>query len=603
MQPKNVILKKPVLQMSMVSILMLIFTLFSGTTNAQSCTSPPSALVNGNFDTPAGAISAGNSGINNDMPGWFVSHGHPTTQTNAPRTMWMWSYRNTSNQLRGEGVYNCYDFQVGQSYLICFDLQTNGKADGATVNVDATSGFSPGTGSTAFPTGAVSEQIWQDLAAGYTYANWSTISVVYTPTVNNTQIWFYPRWDGVTPGTPAPEGNPGQAEMRIDNVSVSLINPSDTCPCDITASYSYTAGDSCSVQFNETASGNCCTNVLGYQWDFGDGTTGTGPNPNHTFPGTGTYTVCLTAVGLNADGECCTDEYCYDVYVNCDPCTCDIVPDFSFEITDCLVQFADLSAGNSCTQITGWSWDFGDGNTSSAQNPVHQYAASGTYTVCLTVSGVDASGNPCTQTICKKITVDCPSDCECFIQMDMGFDIQGCDVNFMGFADSDCDIIDWNWDFGDGNTANGQNPSHSYSSNGIYTVCLTVTLLAPDGTLCYETLCLQINITNCDRGQRVAPTQGSEAGQPGLPFEPMVYPNPSSGDVFIEFQNETEVEVEVTIYNGVMSPVETLSNESYPAGKHKLTWQADKASNAAGVYYVMIKSGHDIKLEKVVINN
>lgn len=50
-----------------------------------------------------------------------------------------------------------------------------------------------------------------------------------------------------------------------------------------------------------------------------------------------------------------------------------------------LYQFKDLSSGN----INAWSWDFGDGNSSSMQNPVHRYEQEGTYQVCLTVTDIN----------------------------------------------------------------------------------------------------------------------------------------------------------------------------------------------------------------------
>ncbi len=579
---------------------------FLNNVQAQNCTSPPSALVNGNFNLPATAIVTNSAtAINNNMPGWFVSHGDPTTQALPDRSMWMWSYRHSSGQQRGEGVFNCYDFQAGQSYLICFDLQTNGKADGATVNVQATSALSASSGAYAFPVVA-NEVIWQDLVANYDYNNWYNISVVYTPTSNYTQIWFHPLWTGTPPGTPAPQGNPSQSEMRIDNVSISPIGGGQACPCDVTADYTFTAGDTCTVQFNEASSGNCCTNVLGWQWDFGDGTTGTGANPLHTFPGSGTYTVCLTTVGLNDAGDCCTDSVCYDVTVDCDTCTCDINADFGFSVDRCRVRFEDLSTFSSCTEITGWEWDFGDGNTSTLQNPIHTYAASGVYTVCLKVFGTDGT-QECESTICYDVEVECDKDCPCVANLDFGFDINKCEVNFFGFADADCEIVGWSWDFGDGNTSTLQNPTHTYAANGIYTVCFTVIMMAPDGSLCDETICLQIEIRDCFNPDQPAPgfktTPGSGSNQvQGLPFAPRVYPNPSSGRLYVAFENETALDVHIAVYNAAMQQVATLLNGKQEAGAHTVEWAADKAEFASGTYYIMIKHGHVAKLEKVLLN-
>lgn len=566
--------------------------------HAQTCVTPPTSLVNGNFDTPA-TIGSGNAGINNDLLGWFISHGTPSTSTASPRSMWMWSYSGG-----GEGIFNCYDFQVGQSYLICFDLETNGKTDGATVNVRAASNLTISS-STAFPSGITSELIWQDLIANYTFINSTQISVVYTPTVSNTQIWFYPFWAGSPPGTPAPEGNPSQSEMRIDNVSITSIGNGQSCPCDLTADYTYTTSDSCGVQFNDASSGNCCTQVLGYQWDFGDGTTATGANPSHNFSGSGTYNVCLVTVGLNDMGDCCTDSICYDVTVNCDTCTCEVFPDFEYTVNNCKVTFGDLSTGNSCTQITNWEWDFGDGNTSTLQNPSHTYTSSGSYTVCLRVVGNNGT-EECDDIICYDVQVDCddePCPCKVFA-LDFGYDIQKCDVTFYGFGDADCEIIGWEWDFGDGNIGIGQNPNHIYGSNGTYIVCLTIVMITPDGIECRETLCLPVDITDCGDADnpsfKTAPSIGST--QNNLPFEHKVYPNPSSDKVYITFETKTALDVQIAVYDASMQHIVNLLEGNQEAGIHNIEWDSDKTDTSNGTYYIMIKQGHVVKVEKVIIS-
>lgn len=74
------------------------------------------------------------------------------------------------------------------------------------------------------------------------------------------------------------------------------------------------------------------------------------------------------------------------------------VSSFSYSAADLTVDFTDMSSNSP----NAWDWDFGDGNSSTNQNPSHTYAADGTYNVCLTASNIEATGNQA----CVSVTVD-----------------------------------------------------------------------------------------------------------------------------------------------------------------------------------------------------
>jgi PKD repeat protein len=100
----------------------------------------------------------------------------------------------------------------------------------------------------------------------------------------------------------------------------------------------------------------------------------------------------------------CTHVYVVVDYTPCTPPTADFYADDQEVCEGDTVTFTDASSGDMDT----WSWDFGDGGTSSDQNPTHQYASAGTYTVFLTVSGVCGDN---TKTIDDYITVNELPDC------------------------------------------------------------------------------------------------------------------------------------------------------------------------------------------------
>jgi PKD repeat protein len=144
---------------------------------------------------------------------------------------------------------------------------------------------------------------------------------------------------------------------------------------------------------------------------------------------------------------------------------------FSYSAIDLTVSFTDQST-DSDGEIASWSWDFGDGNSSTLQNPSHTYASDGNFTVTLTVTDDDgATGN-----VSKNVTVSTSGTTNDPPVANFTYTANGLEVTFTDTStDSDGNIIGWSWNFGDGNTSTNQNTSHTYGSGGTYTVSLTVT--------------------------------------------------------------------------------------------------------------------------------
>ncbi len=207
-------------------------------------------------------------------------------------------------------------------------------------------------------------------------------------------------------------------------------------------------------------------------WNFGDGNTANTVNSTHTYTTAGTYTIWL----YNTYSSC-IDSISQVITVNPRP-----VADFTAPVTvrceqPLTVNFQDISTGSA----TGWQWDFGDGNTSTQQNPSHTYTANGSYTVTL----IATNGFGCTDTVTK---VD-------FIQIRRpqisipALPARGCipyTLSPVAVINSLDGIIAYEWDFGDGNTSTQQNPTNTYVAQGTYTVRLIVT----SASGCRDTLLL-----------------------------------------------------------------------------------------------------------------
>ncbi len=205
---------------------------------------------------------------------------------------------------------------------------------------------------------------------------------------------------------------------------------------------------------------------LTWAWDFGDGNTGTGQNITHTFPPTpNQFTVTLTINNPNVCGG--NSSRSKTISFN------RVAPTAKFGFTtscnNLAVAFHDSSTIGTGAQIISYNWDFGDGNTSTQQNPTHNYLSFGTYTVRLIVESNDQCNSKDTMT--KTVNVAAKP------VANFSF-VNGCYTQPVQFTDLSTlaagNINNWYWDFGDGNISSAQNPLHPYLSAGTYTVKLAV---------------------------------------------------------------------------------------------------------------------------------
>jgi PKD repeat protein len=211
-----------------------------------------------------------------------------------------------------------------------------------------------------------------------------------------------------------------------------------------------------------------------WDWNFGDGGTSSEQNPSYTYTAAGNYTVTLTVTNTSAsDTATCND--CITVTEPPPPPPVAPIADFTFNPSSgeapLAVSFTDISSG----AIDSWNWNFGDGDTSSAQSPSHTYTAAGNYTVTLTVTGPGGSDTVnCFN--CIAITEPPPPPPAAPIADFTLSEIGGEAPVTVAFTDLSTGAIDtWDWNFGDSGTSSEQNPSHTYTEEGSYTVTLTVT--------------------------------------------------------------------------------------------------------------------------------
>ncbi|NPD48291.1 PKD domain-containing protein, partial [Lentimicrobium sp. S6] len=219
-------------------------------------------------------------------------------------------------------------------------------------------------------------------------------------------------------------------------------------------------------------------------WEFADGNTSTDANPNHTYAAPGTYDVILVVETTTG----CSHEIVKTVKVH-------YLPTANFEWQGGLscegdtTRFTDLSSSTGSGIIDTWNWSFGDGNTSSVQNPNHMFATPGDYPVTLTVTDI----NGCESSLTQVVAVS-QAPVSTFT-----FDNISCDslqFTSTAYEPNGQDLIAWFWDFGDpasgvNNTSTAQHPIHRFTDEGVYTVMHVVT----NEGLCSDTAFVEITIT------------------------------------------------------------------------------------------------------------
>jgi gliding motility-associated-like protein len=256
--------------------------------------------------------------------------------------------------------------------------------------------------------------------------------------------------------------NPNGCTATTDTASFVVLVKDDS----LFASFTVTKVDSCNpftatfTNTSTTNNGPAGPNVV-YTWDFGDGSSFTGPNPPlHSYLAASSYVVTLTMTDTNA----CNNPSVFTL--NIDYTSSLVASDFLMPDSICLpalVQFLDQS-----TNATTWNWTFGDGNSSTQASPTNDYTSVGTYTVFL------VAGNPTTCNLfdtTQKVIAILPTP-----TADFNWAPNPPEANKPNtFTNLSTGATNYFWDFGDGKSDTTKDPIHIYDKDGTYNVCLTAT--------------------------------------------------------------------------------------------------------------------------------
>ncbi|HEU4470904.1 MAG TPA: PKD domain-containing protein [Flavisolibacter sp.] len=242
----------------------------------------------------------------------------------------------------------------------------------------------------------------------------------------------------------------------------------------VKAGFTNTAAGPCAapaiVQFSNTSTG---PGVLSYSWNFGDGHTSQEANPIHTYSANGSYSVSLTAI--SAQG-------CRDTVLKTNLLNIGAIQS-GFSLPDTLCTGRSYSLRNTSSPMPAdFTWNFGDGSTSTASEPVKQYAGTGVYTIKL-VNDFGA----CQDSVSRQVTVIRPPQADFSVNA-----TSFCQLPATAqFQPTVAGAVSFFWHFGDGTTSTAVNPVHTYTSEGKFSVTLIVTNAAG----CSDTITKQDLIT------------------------------------------------------------------------------------------------------------
>ncbi|MGD8395931.1 MAG: PKD domain-containing protein [Candidatus Eiseniibacteriota bacterium] len=221
------------------------------------------------------------------------------------------------------------------------------------------------------------------------------------------------------------------------------------------------------IQFDGSGSFDPDGSIDTYSWDFGDGSTGSGPTPSHTYTTADNYVAVLCVKDDCGRISCC--EVSVHVAPNLPP-VCDTGGPYQTAEGSALTLDGSGSYDPDGS-IETYAWDFGDGTGTSGPQAVvsHTYADDGDYPLTLTVTDDLGSSSSCESSV---VVANVPPTC------DPGGPYagdEGSPITFTGSAsDPGADVLTYIWLFGDGDSAIGATAAHAYADDGVYTVTLTV---------------------------------------------------------------------------------------------------------------------------------
>jgi len=227
------------------------------------------------------------------------------------------------------------------------------------------------------------------------------------------------------------------------------------------------------VSFDGSGSSDIDGTIVGYSWNFGNGQSGSGLTPSATYAIPGSYPVVLTVTDNKGATSTATTTIVVAKPLNQSPVAA-LTATPTTGNAPLLVQLSSAGSTDADGAISSYSWNFGNSTTGSGPSASVVYTTPGTYTVTLTVTDNDGATNAKSTTVTVAAANVAPT---AVIQAapTAGSAPMVVSVNGANSSDPDGSIVNYAWDFGNGQTATGATAQTTYTTTGTFVLKLTVT--------------------------------------------------------------------------------------------------------------------------------
>ncbi len=327
---------------------------------------------------------------------------------------------------------------------------------------------------------------------------------------------------------------------------------------------SVVAGDTINLDASGTAAGSP---IASYDWDFGDGNTGSGQLASHAYSTAGTYQVTLTVTdqnGLSGSTTTSIDVQAPPSVPNVPPVAAIAGPPTA-EVGGTITF--DGTPSQAGSPIASYQWDFGDGVTGSGPSVSYAYAQPGSYQVTLTVTDQTGLSGSATSQVDVTLPPPPPPTTDqpvtrpvqpptAVINGPMQAQVGETIVLDGGFSSGSSPIVSYEWGTGDGAGGSGMGVSYAYGAPGVYQITLTVT--DQNGLSSSATQQIEILDAAAQPQPQPEPTQPPAEPQP-QPTEPPVETRPAPlpavpPTAVINGPNQVQAQAQVTFSGQASQP-------------------------------------------------